>query len=139
MSEWYHKIPVVYALVVAGAGLKMLAEKQMESVSKMRQTISLLELVNVPPEPRIVVPEAQPPKEDKAPVAVRTLVMHTMSPCVWCRKDKAEIIPAWISLGYNVTYVDEGKGIPGNRYPWYEINDQNGKRVHIGTLRVITK
>lgn len=152
--DW-KKFPLICAIVSTATGIRVLAEKQMEAVAKMRGTITLLEAIRLPREetgapvlpavpsdpnapPPITIPKdrAQSPKEvPQTPVAQKTLVMHTMTPCVWCRSDKAKIIPVWVAKGYNVVYVDEGPGIPGNRYPWYEITDENGtKKTHVGSL-----
>ena len=133
--DW-KKFPLICAIISAASGLKILAEKQMETVSKMQGTIHLLEAIRLPeeratkaPEPVLEVPKPQ------APVVQKTLVMHTTSWCKYCRSDKAKIIPVWLTKGYNVTYVDDGNGVPGQLYPWYEITDETGnKKIHVGSL-----
>jgi hypothetical protein len=137
--DW-RKIPLVCAFISVATGLKILAEKQMETVFKMQDSIQLLEAIRLPKEPAGVVQETQEPEqvkpaEKQAPVAQKSLVMHSMTPCIYCRTDKAKIIPIWIAKGYNVTYVDDGRGVPGQHYPWYEITDETGnKKIHVGTL-----
>lgn len=137
--DW-RKFPLICAIISTASGLRILAEKQMEALSKMHDSIHLLEAIRLPKEQveisqEIKLPEQVPPAAKPVPAVQKTLVMHTMDPCAWCRTDKAKIIPVWIAKGYNVSYVDEGRGIPGSRYPWYEITDDTGsKKIHVGTL-----
>lgn len=136
--DW-RKFPLICAIISAAAGFKILAEKQMETLAKVQDSIHLLEAIRLPKEqaplPDSQVPEQAKPAENPVPVAKKTLIMHSMTPCVWCRTDKAKIIPIWVARGYNVTYVDDGRGVPGQSYPWYEITDETGnKKIHIGTL-----
>lgn len=135
--DW-RKFPLICAIISAASGFKILAEKQMESVAKMQDSIQLLEAIRLPKEQASVaqVPEAQKPEPVKqVPAAQKSLVMHSTDWCVYCRTDKAKIIPVWLRKGYNVTYVDDGKGVPGQTYPWYEITDETGtKKIHVGSL-----
>ena len=137
MSDWFHKIPIVCAIVSAASGLKILAEKQLDTMHKMRDSIHLLEAIRLPEE-KAGVAQVEAPKQEpvkQVPAVQKTLIMHTMTPCVWCRTDKANIIPIWKARGYTIGYVDEGQGLPGNKYPWYEITDETGtKKIHVGSL-----
>jgi hypothetical protein len=136
--DW-RKLPLICAIISAASGLKILAEKQLDTVYKMRESIHLLETIRLPEEQAVSLeapkPEQVKPAEQPAPVAKKTLIMHSTDWCVYCRTDKAKIIPVWLRKGYNVTYVDDGKGVPGQTYPWYEITDETGtKKIHVGSL-----
>lgn len=135
--DW-RKFPLICAIISAASGLKILAEKQMETVSKMHDSIHLLEAIRLPEEQAAVDQVPETPKQEpvkQAPAAQKTLIMHSTSWCVYCRTDKAKIIPVWVAKGYNVTYVDDGRGVPGQTYPWYEITDETGtKKIHVGSL-----
>lgn len=150
MKDWIKNLPIFAAIAATATGLKMIAEKQMQTAGKIHDAISLLEKIKIPdqaPEEPIGSPvplEAppmlpDPPKPQgpkQAPKAVKRLVMHTMNGCRWCVYDRREILPAWIRLGYNVEIVDEKRGIPGSSYPWYEIWEENATSPvkHIGSL-----
>jgi hypothetical protein len=68
----------------------------------------------------------EPNNEQKvAPVRVARIVMHTIPSCVACEQDKAKLC-IWVEKGWRVEIVDDGQGIPGKLYPWYEVEDADG-------------
>ena len=56
---------------------------------------------------------------------VARIVMHTIPSCVACEQDKAKL-GVWVEKGWRVEIVDDGQGIPGKLYPWYEVEDADG-------------
>lgn len=56
---------------------------------------------------------------------VPTITMHSIAICPACDADKANFGP-WLAQGWKVEIIDDGEGLPGKLYPWYEIKDADG-------------
>ena len=146
MKSWFEKLPIVSTIVGVLLGLKNLAEKQIDTADRMEDTRATTdEIIDIwdpkipdpPPEIPKKLEPVKPPKVVPAPALVtrNTVIQHSMRGCAPCAVDKRVILPKWRTRGYNVLEIDEGNGIPGSRYPWYEVFDKDGnQRIHVGSL-----
>lgn len=53
--------------------------------------------------------------------SVKRIVMHTMSNCGACEQWKRDSMPLALAEGVEVVPVDEGRGISGQSYPYFDI------------------
>lgn len=93
-----------------------------------------------------VAPRSEPKPEPKAEPkveaekTVNTVIVHSIDNCVWCIRDKRDVLPGWKAQGWKIVLPNtkDGNEVPvsGQLYPWYEVYDNNGvRKVHIGSLR----
>ena len=74
-------------------------------------------------------------KQQPAPVQAR-IVMHSIVPCPACDADKAGF-GEWLNQGWSIEIIDDGAGLPGKLYPWYEVYDADGVEFSfVGRLNV---
>ena len=86
-----------------------------------------------PPSVPDTVPEKAAPVAD---IKVNTVVMHSITGCVWCESDKRRVLPNWKKNGWSIVGDDAYETpVRGQLYPWYEVFDAKGvRRLHVGSL-----
>jgi hypothetical protein len=76
----------------------------------------------------------KPADPEESPKIEAIITMHSIASCPACDADKATF-GVWMNRGWKIEIVDDGSGMPGKLYPWYEVQDSDGVRFSfIGRL-----